>query len=113
MVAFTYLPLAITALLLMGRGIAAAPSIANELSQQTACGSVNGPCDENGCAGFNDPAGGSSGVCSAGQWAGCHCQSVCGSSPGPCNENGCEGQFNLGTGIGQCQAGKYRGWLCK
>ncbi|KAF2665038.1 hypothetical protein BT63DRAFT_428989 [Microthyrium microscopicum] len=66
------------------------------------CGTVNGNCYENGCAGDKSPGGI---TCTAGQWRGCPCGYGCGKNTGKCNANGCNGSGNRCTK-------NYRGCSC-
>lgn len=78
---------------------------------KTACGRTNGPCNQNGCAGRNNPNGGT-GVCTAGQFKGCSCNSVC-SGLGDCAQNGCRGnEDGTSPGGGRCTAGQYNNCFC-
>jgi hypothetical protein len=58
------------------------------------CGTTNGPCSSNGCAGLNNPGG--VGQCTNGTFAGCPCTNVCGTSNGACNLGSCAGLNNPG-----------------
>ncbi|KAK3385350.1 hypothetical protein B0H63DRAFT_559976 [Podospora didyma] len=82
-----------------------AASFEAPLQLRAQCGEKNGPCDQNGCQGVNNPADGL-GYCTAGKYVGCPCKAICGAKNGPCNKNGCQG-FN-----GVCTAGKYIGCYC-
>jgi len=76
----------------------------------TQCGLTNGPCNQNGCQGVNNPDTGL-GTCTAGHFKGCPCASVCGvGEVGPCAGNGCNGV--LKDGLGFCTAGDYNGCPC-
>jgi hypothetical protein len=69
------------------------------------CGPTNGPCNQNGCNGINS-IGGAPGVCTAGEFIGCQCESICGDAQGSCDANGC-----LGVN-GFCTAGDVVGCPC-
>jgi len=94
----------------MASAMPAAPgSLGEILSIRQECGTKNGPCDKNGCAGINDPISGL-GVCTA-SFKGCPCASVCGPHTGSCSDNGCQGQIDS-DGIGRCTAGSFNGCFC-
>ncbi|KAF2868638.1 hypothetical protein BDV95DRAFT_642281 [Massariosphaeria phaeospora] len=78
--------------------------------QNANCGTTNGACNANGCAGVNNPATGA-GICTAGDFAGCPCANVCGATSGKCNENNCGG-LNDPSGVGKCTIGQFAGCPC-
>lgn len=83
-----------------------------DVRQSTACGAINGKCNENGCNGFNDPDTGG-GICLSGDSIqGCPCDSVCGEISGSCDKAGCDGINDPNGEPGICTSGDFKGCQC-
>lgn len=100
--------------LLIQAGLEAGQPCQSSCTPGKSSGKCNAPADAYGpaCSGLNVPGGNS--TCTAGQHAGCFCDSICPSFMA-CNANGCMGvNHNNVTGEdGICTAGDYRGCNCK
>ncbi|KAK4452611.1 hypothetical protein QBC34DRAFT_377112 [Podospora aff. communis PSN243] len=94
-------------ILLFATAVSAVPAAdaADMALDKRQCGTVNGPCDDLECNGFNNPNNGL-GVCRWGKYAGCPCANICGNTVGPCGANDCAA-INF-----VCQGGRYAGCYC-